>query len=83
VLSEVAHQTNLVDRIYSWQLFSKEASKALELRRELTKSDLDVLLKHLARDKGAVAYDNEVKADESFTKPLLRYIAGCEVREPR
>ncbi len=83
MLSQVAHQTNLVDRIYSWQLFSKEASKALELRRELTKSDLDVLLKHLARDKGAVVYDNEVKADESFTKPLLRYIAGCEVREPR
>lgn len=55
----------------------------MELHRELTKSDLDVLLKHLARDKGAVVYDNEVKADESFTKPLLRYFADCEVREPR
>jgi len=83
VLSQLAHQTNLVDRIYSVLLFSKEASKALELRGELTKSDLNVLLRHLARDKRAVVYDNEVKTDGSPTKTLLIYLAGCEVRETR
>ncbi len=83
MLTQQAHQINLVDRIYSTQLFSKEASKALELRGELTKSDLAVLLRHLARDKKAVVYDNEVKNEEPTTKTLLKYLAGCKIWGPR
>jgi len=83
VLLQLANSTNLVDRIYSRHLFSKEASKALDLRGELTKSDLDVLLRHLARDKRIVVFDNEVTADGSSTKFLLRYFVGCEIRASR
>lgn len=70
---------NLVDCTYTKQMFSREASKALELQGELTASDLDVLLKHLARDKGAVIYDNEVRDGRSSILIMLIYRTGCEV----
>ena len=60
VLSQMSNRTNLVDRIYPRQVFAKEDSRALELQGDLTESDLQVLLKFLARDKGAIVYDNEV-----------------------
>lgn len=41
-------------------MFAREASKALELHGGLTGSDLEILLKHLARDKALVVYDDEV-----------------------
>ena len=72
VLSQIAHRTNLVDRVYSRQMFCREASKALELQGELTENDLEALLKHLARDKQAVVYDNEVRAAASCMMTLLR-----------
>ena len=59
-MSRMADQTNLVDRIYSKQMFSKEASKAVGLQSDLTDSDLSVLLKFLARDKGVLVYDDVV-----------------------
>ena len=56
----MADRTNLVDRIYPRQMFAKEASQALELQSDLMDSDLGVLLKFLARDKGLVVYDDQV-----------------------
>ena len=56
----MADRMNLVDRIYPRQIFVREASTALELRSDLTDSDLGVLLKFLARDKGLVVYDDQV-----------------------
>ena len=56
----MADRTNLVDRIYSRQMFAKEASKAVGLQSDLTDSDLSVMLTFLARDKGLVVYDDTV-----------------------
>ena len=60
VLAQLGSRTNLVDRIFSRDMFSKEASRAMELQNGLSESDLKVLLKHLARDKGAISYDDQV-----------------------
>ena len=60
VVSRMADRMNLVDRIYPRQMFVKEASQVLELRSDLTDSDLGVLLKFLARDKGLLVYDDQV-----------------------
>jgi hypothetical protein len=56
----MAERMNLVDRIYPRQMFVKEASRALELRGDLTDCDLSILLKFLARDKGLLVYDDQV-----------------------
>lgn len=56
----MADRTNLVDRIYPRPIFVKEASRALEMRSEMTDNDLGVLLKFLARDKGLLVYDDQV-----------------------
>ena len=61
VVSRMADRMNLVDRIYPRQMFVKEASRALELRGELTDCDLGVLLRFLARDKGLLVYDDQVR----------------------
>lgn len=59
-MSRFADRTNLVDRVYPKQVFTKEASKAMGLHNDLTECDLKVLLKFLARDKGALVYDDMV-----------------------
>ena len=65
VLARLGSRTNLVDRIYSRDMFSEEATKAMELRSGLSESDLQVLLRHLARDKGAIIYDDQVSNAKS------------------
>ena len=50
-----------VDRVFTRSLFVSEVAKALHTENPtLTDLDLDVLLRYLVRDKGAVAYDGEV-----------------------
>ena len=59
MLAQLSSRTNLVDRIYPREMFSKEASRAMGLQSGLSESDLKVLLKHLARDKHAITYDDQ------------------------
>ncbi|KAL8755785.1 MAG: hypothetical protein Q9184_004694 [Pyrenodesmia sp. 2 TL-2023] len=49
-----------VDRILTWEMFRKDSATAVGVTNELSDSDLEVLLKYLARDKRILAYDNHV-----------------------
>lgn len=82
-MARMADRTNLVDRIYSRKMFTKEASKAVGLQSDLTDTDLGVMLKFLARDKGVLVYDDAVSGRQvsvrcsadlyrpSSSKPLM------------
>lgn len=50
------------DRVYSFDAFTKEASLAIGSTHELSFPDLKILLKHLARDKKSVVYDDVVNS---------------------
>ena len=83
IMSRMSHGTNQVDRIFSRQAFSREAARSLELRGELTESDLEVLLQHLARDKQAVTYSSEVRTGGlTSISPLIR-LSGRQIQEPQ
>ena len=79
----MSHETNQVDRIFSRQAFSREAARSLELRGELTESDLEVLLKHLARDKQAVTYSSQVRTGGPMSISSLIRLSGRQVQGPR
>ena len=68
IMSRIADRTNLVDRIYSRQMFAKEASKAVGMQSDLTDSDLSVMLRFLARDKGLLVYDDAVSVEHSSSR---------------
>lgn len=55
----MAHE-NPGNRVYSFDFFNKEASAAIGLKNELTSPDMKTLLKHLARDKHSIVYDDLV-----------------------
>lgn len=50
-----------VDRILSKRLFKSQFAGSLSERHTLTDSDIEIVLTYLARDKGAVLYDGEVR----------------------
>ena len=53
-----------VDRVFTRSLFVSEVATALNTEiLALTDSDIDVLLRYLVRDKGAIAYDGKVWAN--------------------
>ncbi|MCJ1454331.1 hypothetical protein MMC28_004684 [Mycoblastus sanguinarius] len=59
MMKQMANSSNPVDRIYPISLFSIEAARAINLKNELTDSDLEVILTYLARDKSAILYDSQ------------------------
>lgn len=52
-------------------MFNSEASKALGLQGDLTATDLELLLKYLARDRQLLTYSGEVRGYR------LDLIYGC------
>lgn len=50
------------NRVYSFDVFRKEASLAIGSRHELSYQDFKILLKHLARDKQSIVYDDVVNS---------------------
>lgn len=62
------------NRVYSFDVFNKEASLAVGSKHDLTYQDLKILLKHLARDKKSLVYDDVVnflpvsQLDEAYGK---------------
>ena len=60
IVARMGRKPNRMDRTYPMSLFKREAAKALDVEGDLTDTDLSVVLKYLARDKGLVAYDSQV-----------------------
>lgn len=67
-----------VDRIFSKKLFTTEFEGSLNAQRNLTNSDVDILLTYLRRDKGAILYNGEVR-HESLV-PLDRFLHGQTIK---
>lgn len=65
-------QRSQAGAIYPMSIFKKEAAQAMNLRDSLTDSDLNVVLTHLARDTGAIVYDQSVSR---FTNDIV--IGSC------
>lgn len=59
VLRRMSEQVSRVDRIFSKRMFYFEYADVLGEERPLSHDDLEVLLIHLSRDKGAAAYDGQ------------------------
>jgi charged multivesicular body protein 7 len=57
ILKQMKEHTSTADRILSRADFLKRFSTTLNTAAPLTKSDLDILLVHLARDKQAISYN--------------------------
>ena len=47
-------------------MFRKEVAHAMNLAAEMSTSDFSVILKHLARDKGVIIYDDHVSVNFRF-----------------
>lgn len=74
VLKRVAEQHSRVDRIYSKQMFYQEYEDVLGDSTRISHQDLEILLKHLTRDKGEAAYDNQTikfKAKTDTAPPVI------------
>lgn len=56
----MAGQSNQIDQIYPISMFSAEAAKIMNTHEQLTESDLQIVLRYLARDKSAIIYDSQV-----------------------
>ena len=86
MMKQMANSSNPVDRIYPISLFSIEAARAINLKNELTDSDLEVILTYLARDKSAILYDSQASQATSFYIRLLsnsNVIIGGQVQRAR
>lgn len=60
VLNIISTKTTRVEKIYSKDIFCKELADSLhETSQPLSSTDLDILLKYLARDKQLIAYDKQ------------------------
>ncbi len=57
-----------VDRILSRTLFKAEFAGSRHSGHDLTDSDLEVVLRYLARDKNAIVYDGEVNLPAQLAK---------------
>lgn len=71
VLRRMSSHTSRVDRIYSKQMFYREYENVLSDKHPMSPKDLEVLLKHLSRDKAQAAYDGQTIKfkDHSDTEP--------------
>ena len=61
-------------------MFTKEASKAVGLQSDLTDSDLSVMLRFLARDKGLLVYDDTVSVEQCPAVALLISVTDCQIQ---
>lgn len=59
VLRRIASHISRVDRIYSKPMFYREYGNILSDNYHISHEDLEVLLKHLSRDKAQAAYDGQ------------------------
>lgn len=59
VITQMATASNLTGRIFPMKAFREEASRAMDLSGPISESDLVILLTTLARDKGAIVYDDQ------------------------
>lgn len=74
VLRRMADQPSRVDRIYSKQMFYHDFEDILDDTGQISHQDLEVLLKHLSRDKQQAAYDGHTikfKAKTDMTPPVI------------
>lgn len=74
VLKRMAEQHSRVDRIYSKQMFYHEYEDVLGDSTRISHQDLEILLKHLTRDKGEAAYDGQTikfKAKTDTAPPVI------------
>lgn len=74
VLKRMAEQNSRVDRIYSKQMFFQEYEDVFGDSTRISHQDLEILLKHLTRDKGEAAYDGQTikfKAKTDTTPPAI------------
>ena len=69
----MSYKSNQVDRVQPLEIFRREAAQVINTKDGLTDSDLDVLMKFLARDKGEIAYDYEAS--------LLLYLTATELTQ--
>ena len=65
-MKHMTGQSNQVDRVYPIQMFGAEAAKLMNIHEQLTESDLQIILRYLARDKSAIIYDRQVGHFYSF-----------------
>lgn len=59
ILSHLNQGKPQVDRVYTMSMFRKNVTTTLSLKNEVTDTDLNIILKFLARDKRAIVYDRE------------------------
>lgn len=59
LLQQTSGRTSRVDRIYSKELFSQSFRNVLGEKHPISQTDLEVLLKFLARDKKVISYDGK------------------------
>lgn len=60
VIAQMATVTDLIGRILPMRTFREKASNAMGLDGLMSESDLAILLRTLARDKGAIVYNEHV-----------------------
>ncbi|MCJ1423124.1 hypothetical protein MMC29_001005 [Sticta canariensis] len=75
MLSELTEGKAQVDRVYTMSMFRKEVTRILNLKAEVTDTDLSIILKFLARDKGAIFYDREAST-------IVKFSASDEITSP-
>ena len=59
ILAQMAAESNQVGRIYPMKAFREKASIAMGLKRQISDSDLAILLTSLSRDKAAIVHDSQ------------------------
>jgi charged multivesicular body protein 7 len=79
VLEQVDQFSSRVGRIYSKDMFQEEFGHVFSEERALSSQDMEVLLKYLSRDKGAVAYDGNVVKFSAPSEPSPPTITSEDV----
>ncbi|KAL6719109.1 hypothetical protein ACLMJK_003346 [Lecanora helva] len=59
ILKQIANQTNRLNRIFPMSHFRTWVGELLNLDKELSNSDLQIILVHLSRDKASISYDSQ------------------------
>ncbi len=76
VLRRMSVHGSRIDRIYSKEMFYKDYEDVLGDQQHISHADLEVLLKHLSRDKGEAAYDGQTikfKAQTDSAPPVVTH----------
>lgn len=74
VLRRMSVHGSRIDRIYSKEMFYKDYEDVLDGQQHISHADLEVLLKHLSRDKGEASYDGQTikfKAQTDSAPPIV------------